>query len=360
MPRVGARFLFLMLAAALAWPARAQRRGTSPSASARMTPAATETFRLSAGPCAAKGYPMTIQVGNFVLADGGTFPVPSGHHLEGKWGLSSRSWAVGDERQPVPVGLEILYFSYAEDKFYEGEFPLPADQIRARLREGFWDFDAQQRATYTKFTVCVLPKGAVVVWLTGAGQQVLVGRFQAREAAADFHRFYPESDRVAMFREERAALPPAVQAQVAGGTVSARQWDGYLLTYPWQLAFNQPLKLTHYNAAFLNGERTSYPVTADRGPYLQYLLGPEAKAVPERWSLHVTDEAGHRHVLRVEPFDEAETQAAFRTLHHAAPAKPITLRVETDKYLKKAALVLECADKQIPLTKSPVRVIAAD
>lgn len=358
MPTVGLRLFTLALAAALAVPAAAQRRAPSPP---RMTPAApTDKFKLSAGPCAAKGYPMTIQVGNFVCASGQTFPVPSGHHLEGKWGVSSRAWVVGDEMQPVPVRLEILYFSYTEDKFYEGEFPLPTGKIHAWLKEGFWDLDEQQPATYTKFTVCVLPKGAVVVWLTGAGKQVLVGRFQAHESAASFHDHYPESDRAAMFQEERAELPPAVQAQVTAGTVSARQWDDYLVTYPWQLAFSQPVKLTQYNAAFLNGEHTAYPVTVDRAPYLKFLLGPAPKAVPQRWSVHVTDEAGHRHVVRVDPFDEAETQAAFRALHRASPAGPITLLVETDKYLKKASLVLKNAAQQIPLTKSPVRIIPAD
>ncbi len=84
-----------------------------------------EKFRLSAAPCAAKGYPMTIQFGAFVRPDGKTLPVPSGHSLSGSWGRSGIGWAVGDELQPVPVSLEILCFSYLEDKFYEGKFPLP-------------------------------------------------------------------------------------------------------------------------------------------------------------------------------------------------------------------------------------------
>lgn len=46
--------------------------------------APVEKFRLTAGPCAAKGYPMTIQFGAFVRPDGKTLPVPAGHTLEGK------------------------------------------------------------------------------------------------------------------------------------------------------------------------------------------------------------------------------------------------------------------------------------
>ena len=94
-------------------------------ASGQVQQVSSEKFRLSAGPCAAKGYPMTIQFGAFVRPDGKTLPVPAHHTLEGKWGLSSIGQVVGDEFQPVPVSLEVLYFSYLEDTFYEGAFPLP-------------------------------------------------------------------------------------------------------------------------------------------------------------------------------------------------------------------------------------------
>ncbi len=82
------------------------------------------------------------------------------------------------------------------------------------LQTGFWRLDKQQQATYTELIVCVLAKGVVVVWLSGAGEQVLIGRFQGTVSNVDFHRFYPKSDRAAMLKEETADAPPAVQAQV--------------------------------------------------------------------------------------------------------------------------------------------------
>ncbi len=316
-----------------------------------------EKFRLSAGPCAAKGYPMTILFGAFVRPDGKTLPVPAGNTLEGKWGLSSIGQVVGDEFQPVPVSLEILYFSYLEDTFYEGAFPLPQQELRALLRTGFWAHREQQQRTYDELTVCVLPKGAVVVWLVGAGRQVLVGRYQGQVSKVDFRRFYPKSDRAEMLRQKLAAAPPAVQAQAKAGTLSARQWDEYLKTYPWQVAFNQPLKLTYYRANFLSGEYLAEPETRDMAPYLQGILTPHARPVPSSLSLSVTDEAGHKYILKADPLDEAETQAAFQKLHAAHPAAPITLHVETDKYVKAASLVLESGGQRIPLTKSSVRII---
>ena len=300
---------------------------------------------------------MTIQFGAFVRPDGKTMPVPAGHELEGKWGLSSYGQVVGDEFQPVPESLEILYFSYLEDTFYEGRFPMPQQRLRELLRTGFWDHRKQQQLTYDELTVCVLPKGAVVVWLVGAGRQVLVGRYQGTESNVDFRRFYAKSDRAEMLRYELAKAPPAIRAQAQAGTLNTRQWDEYLKTYPWQVAFSQPLTLTYYRTNFLSGEYIAEPETRDMAPYVQAIRTPQARPVPSSVSFSVTDEAGHKYVLKANPLDEAETQAAFQQLHAAHPAAPITLLVETDKYVKAASLVLESGGQRIPLTKSPVRII---
>lgn len=342
--------LLALLAAAYGQP-------TTPSFPRRMQNYQTEKFRLSAGPCAAKGYPMTIQFGAFVRPDGKTMPVPAGQTLEGRWGLSSIGQVVGDEFQPVPESLEILYFSYLEDTFYDGTFPLPQQDLRALLHTGFWDHRKQQQRTYDELTVCVLPKGAVVVWLVGAGRQILVGRYQGQPASVDFRRFYPKTDRAEMLRQKLAAAPPAIQAQAQAGQLSARQWDEYLKTYSWQVAFSQPLKLTYYRANFLSGEYLAEPETRELAPYLQAIVTPHLRPVPSKLSFSVTDEAGHKYILTADPLDETKTQAAFQKLHAAHPAVPITLLVETDKYVKAASLVLESGGQRIPLTKSPVRVI---
>jgi hypothetical protein len=349
----------LLASLALALPACAQRAARS-SSTAAMLPYQTQPFHLSAGPCAAKGYHMTIQVGAFVRSDEKTFPVPSGHYLRGDWGASSISWSVGDENQPAPASLEILYFSFTEDKFYEGHFALPQQRIHDLLQAGFWDTDDQQHVTYDKLVVCVLPKGMVCVWLSGGGNKVLIGRFQGSVSDADFKQFYPKTDRAEMFQLELAKTTPAVQQQMKAGTISTKQWDEYLRTYNWQLAFSEPLTLTKYYVSYLNAEINNYPATRDLAPHLQELLTPHTRAVPRTLSLYVRDEAGHAHLLRTRAFDEAETMAAFATLHQASPSRPLTLRVETDKYVKKASFVLTDGVKSIPLTKTVVEVVVQD
>lgn len=263
---------------------------------------------------------------------------------------------VGDEFQPVPVSLEILYFSYLEDTFYEGQFPLPQQRIGQLLRAGFWHH-RQQQLTYDELMVCVLPKGAVVVWLAGVGRQVLVGRYQGKVAPVDFRRFYPKSDRAELLRYTLAEAAPAIRAQAQAGTLSARQWDDYLQTYAWQVALPPTLKLTYYRTNFLSGEYIAEPETRDMAAYVQDLLTSQVRPVPSRFSLSVTDEADHKYILAADALDEAEVQAAFRQLHAAHPGAPLTLHVETDKYVKAVSLVLEAGGQRIALTKSAVRIV---
>ena len=123
-----------------------------------MSATQTDTFELTAGPCAAEGYWMTIQSGAFQAADG-PLPVPSGHTLEGSWGVSGTVWSAGEDQHAAPQRLQLTWFSYAEDKFYEGDFALPQEKIQALLQQGTWDLERQKQRPYSELTVCVLPKG---------------------------------------------------------------------------------------------------------------------------------------------------------------------------------------------------------
>ena len=362
------RFLLLARLALLAGlgqvPAACGQTTTNTHSSSphRMQKYQTEKFKLSAGPCAADGYFVMIQSASFINSQGGSFPVPRGHVLRGNWGASGTAWAVGDEMQAVPERLTMLWFSYAEDKFYKGDFALPQEKLYQLLQQGSWDINKKKQVTYDEFVVCVLPKGVVMVWLTG-GNQTLVGRFQAQEthpSTVDYERYYGPADRPSMVRETREEMPAAVQAEIKAGTLSTKKWDEYLKTYPWQVAFNVPFPLYRYALYGVNAERLSDPLTRDLDPYRQHLLTPAAKPVPHKLYLYGTAEHGTRYVVRVKAFDEAETLAAFQALHTASPKSPITLFFTLDKPFQKATLTLKNEAKEILLTKSTVEVLSED
>ena len=93
-----------------------------------LEPYQTERFDLTAGPAAAEGYPMEIVEGRFITSDGKSIPLGA-EFLEGDWGLSHSGVVGGDGTAPAPDSLEVRWFSYPEDKFYEGHFLLPQKTI---------------------------------------------------------------------------------------------------------------------------------------------------------------------------------------------------------------------------------------
>lgn len=345
--------LLALLAGALAACGQARRR-----AKPRMTlhPHQTERFRLSASPGVPDGYPATIDEARFITPAGGSFPVPWGHFLDSGWGGGGTAWVVGDALQPVPDSLEIRWFSYTEDTFYEGHFLLPQERIYALLKRGLWDDENRKQVTYNDLSVCVAPAGAVYVWLTmGRSNAVLIGRYQAREIAYDYARHRPGVDRVADVRSTRAKLAPEVQREIAAGTISAKRWDAYIKPYPWQLAFSQPLTLTDLSFSYFDAEATGDPVSPDMAAFFQIWLAPSPKPVPKSCMVYVAGAYGRKKLFKVSPFDERETMAAFQALAAKHPKEPITLFVDTDEQLSKATLSLRAGTQVISLTKSSVQ-----
>ncbi len=320
----------------------------------RPEPYQTERFDLMAGPAAAEGYPMEIAEGRFTTSDGKSIPFGA-EFLEGDWGLSHSGVVSGDGTAPAPDSLELRWFSYTEDKFYEGRWALPQRRIYDLLKQRFWITDTKRYEQYSELTTCLLPTGVAVVWLAGPNQ-VLIGRYQAREIDFDFKRFNSAANRPRMIQQEQAKLPAAVQAQIRGGTLSARPWDEYLLAYPWKIELNQPLKLSNSGVAYFSTARDYYSTSPTTATQLPALLAPSPKAVPRYLQLIGAMRDGRRRELQVQDFDEAQTLAAFRTLHAAHPAAPITLRLETDEDITKGQLLLKNDYQQIPLTCSVLAI----
>ena len=270
--------------------------------------AQTERFELSAAPCAAEGYPMEVIDGDFINSDGTRFTVAPGF-LEGDWGRSSIGYVGADLQQPAPERLRVRWFSYPEDKFYEGHFLLPQQRIYNLLKQGYWNHETKKQETYDELTLCLLPKGVVVVWLTG-GNQVLLGRYEGHEIHYDFKQFNAGANRARMMQQEQAKLPAHVRQEIRAHTLSTKQWDAYLKTYNWNLAFSQHLELLNYGFSYFDAETTDNPPSPDLAPYLKAALEPHKRPVPNQVLLRVDAGYGRKRKIRVDSFDEAETLAA--------------------------------------------------
>ncbi len=135
-------------------------------------------------------YPMQIISGSLEYLGGGV-SVPSGAYLDNGWGLGRTTIASGPSQRPVPEKLDILFYSYLEDTFYEGRFELPHDKILAYFQQQ----EAQPKQKYRngqempvayEFVVGVAPGGAVAIWARANGsKEIFFGQAAKRNEASE-------------------------------------------------------------------------------------------------------------------------------------------------------------------------------
>jgi hypothetical protein len=130
-----------------------------------------------------------------------------------------------------------------------------------------------------------------------------------------------------------------------------------LKTYPWKVAFSQPLKLYSFGVDYVNAESSIYPPSQNTAlVHAQAFLVASPRPVPSSIVLFVDADYGRKRQMIVRAFDEAETLAAFQQLHAANPALPLTLYVETDARVSRARLFLKNERQQVELVKAKVEV----
>ncbi len=133
-------------------------------------------------------YPITPVFGSF-SAEGKMCGIATGGRRSGGWGLGGMEMSTGHF---VPDRLEIGWFSYAEDKFFRGDFKLPADTIRALFKQGYVDKNGKKFG-YDGLIVNVYPKGGVALWMYVSGTRTVeIGHFQGEEMDYDWKSMFPD------------------------------------------------------------------------------------------------------------------------------------------------------------------------
>jgi hypothetical protein len=224
-------------------------------------------------------------------------------------------------------------------------------------------------------TVCLVPGGVAVVWLTGDQMKTLIGRFDASKIPYDWRDYsVREETRAQIVGARRSEMTPEVQAEIKSGTISSKKWDEYLQTYPWKIEVveqvgtqsqprTEPLTLYHHYMRYLNAEAATYATANTReakSAYLDLILQPTPKAVPKYFGLFVQNKYNEKHEVRIDSLNEAETIAAFQTVSRGLEKEPLTLRVEVNKAYSTATLALTTGFRTVPLTKAVVKIFEED
>lgn len=153
-------------------------------------------------------YPIETVFGGF-YADNRYCGIASGVLQWGGWGQPGAEMSSGFF---VPDSLTIGWFSFAEDKFYRGDFKLPSDTMRALFKQGYVDRKGKF-FRYNTLIVNVYPKGGVALWMQiGGRRNVEIAHFQGEEMDYDWHKMYPPDT-----PEEKKEYLKAIMDRIEGG-----------------------------------------------------------------------------------------------------------------------------------------------
>lgn len=214
-------------------------------------------------------YPMEVISGTFFFKEQNVgLPIPSGGTLRQGWGKSSSVYVLGDEPPPLPDRVEVKFYSYAENQFYQAEFALPYDVILEKFQK--FQPEEPNDKNYSHFILGIAPGGAVSVWLGGPKVlEVFFGQAKKIEMSPEAAFALPfksqeQSDHyVASALAESVTPEQLARIKTHGAPIGT--WARYRNLYKWSPIFRdgkvspRPMMPVH----FLNGESYWIPTKFD-------------------------------------------------------------------------------------------------
>lgn len=267
-------------------------------------------FEWLASESAPKNVPMQVVSGRLLFPDGGSLYIPPNKLIYQGWGKPVSTHIVGEDRKPIPEKLEIAFFSYVEDQFYAGSFPLEADLIQGLFAEGYLSHRLSEEVTYQRITVGVAPGGAVAVWLVGNEKVTEVFFGHAEPADLDFELVAGRTDLSRESFVEETLLSVMEKEELVSLRQAQRSFTGQWSTfhrkrYGWSLLVEDLVLSSVGPLRYFNGEIEFLkpPIEATKQP----------RAVPEFLEFNVL-RSGERSLRYLLTFDQQEIFSAMAQL----------------------------------------------
>ena len=158
----------------------------------------------------------------------------------------------GNDPKELPKDIDIVWFSFIENCFYNLQAPLDYEKIEKLFKEGFEErirYGELRHTTYNGLVVGLAPGGTVVVWV-GKGYSPIteVGRFQASRTYLTKTSDMDSHELLIFDKEYRKSIatapnivPLEVQKANEGKPIPYNLWDRYAETqYRWYPTFEIP------------------------------------------------------------------------------------------------------------------------
>ncbi|KFF23420.1 DUF2931 family protein [Chryseobacterium vrystaatense] len=320
------------------------------------------------------GYPVDVYRGGLESSDGEFTSLYSGT-TGGSWGEANRGMSNGIKS--VPDHLHVIWVSYAEKIFYEIDTDIDYDKMYALFQKGYLvpstskDNPQPRKENYDQIIVGFAPGGTVVVWLSGAGRQIEIGKYQGKKIeipkseidalspGPQKNMFDAEYQRKVM--HEFGIVPKEVAQANEGKSIPYKLWDTYRQRYNWRTVFEFPNKgiTDEVDYYLLNGENeflfgdTQIKEYKNIPEELKW-NSPKERAVPQKiYFSWFEDKEIYEGTIS---FDQHEITKAFESLSKENSKNEIKIVVRVNELRNFASVQLEKGGQQIWLKNNKITI----
>jgi hypothetical protein len=298
---------------------------------------------------------MEIIRGRFVYPDGDSLYIPNEKILDRGWGDSISTHVVGPDLKPLPNSIDITFFSYTENQFYQGSFDLPYEEIVQMFNQPFLSRDKDRENQYHRITAGVAPGGVVTVWLEAPERTIAVFSGVAEKVDLEWSNLttFDEMTRAELVEltveEARKELSAEEQSKIASEPVPVNRWKNYRKRFNWQPLFTgqdspKLIDVIHY----LNGEYNFIELP------LEESFTTELHAVPAHmffiWEWPVGRERSFKFY-----FDEHEIWNAFEELDKDGLPLFLEYRIVVENGKRGLQILVRNEKRLIPLNATTMK-----
>jgi Protein of unknown function (DUF2931) len=278
---------------------------------------------------APQGYPIEVYEGGLEKRDSQgnitNYKGLNGKLSSGELGWGSDGGGTGGGNF-VPTHLSCTWLSYAENVFYNIDCAIDHDKILKLFQEGYpnlsWFRNDGRRVKsyYNSIITGFAPGGVVVIWLSGAGKQVEIGRYKGSKHIVDpeeiagleqeVHVLFEKDFRDAVMSDP-AVVPLKVQKANQGKPIPYGLWDTYRNRYSWRPIFelqdNGVFDFAH--ATMINGEiEQLFDITLKENKF-------KKRGLPKLINIYWKDKDNQGYGANDIEFDEKEVKEAFDVIY---------------------------------------------
>lgn len=194
-------------------------------------------------------FPMQIIEGDFILSNGQSIYIPSGSIINNGLGNIGSTHIVGKEFKSLPSKLNIIWFSFYEDKFYQAEFDLPKDILLEHFKKGYIHYLDNSQSTYNRISVGLGLNGYVSLFIAAAPVKE-IAVFKGKPIEIDWIRVIDNPD---ISREEFVSY---ILKNYSKNYSLEKEinWENFLKKYEWNLNFSNNIEINSFNIHYFNGE----------------------------------------------------------------------------------------------------------